>query len=71
MTTTNAPTRKIPRTTLFLYGAPTVGLGYLLFFLQFYFLKFATDDLLLAPAAVRSYTGVLFCGNGIVENLRR
>ena len=52
MATSNAPVREIPRTTLFLYAAPTVGLGYLLFFLQFYFLKFATDVLLLAPAAV-------------------
>ncbi|MBW2242450.1 MAG: MFS transporter [Deltaproteobacteria bacterium] len=34
------------------YGGPAFGLGYLLFFLQFYFLKFATDVLLLAPAVI-------------------
>ncbi|MCG8592183.1 MAG: MFS transporter [Proteobacteria bacterium] len=34
------------------YGGPTLGVGFLLFFVQFYLLKFATDVLLLAPAAV-------------------
>lgn len=34
------------------YGAPSFGFAYLLFFVQFYFLKFATDVLLLAPAVV-------------------
>jgi GPH family glycoside/pentoside/hexuronide:cation symporter len=38
--------------TLAAYGGPTFALSYLLFFTQFYFLKFATDVLLLAPAVV-------------------
>src|SRR5262245_66134509 len=42
--------------TLLAYGGPTLGVAYLLFFVQFYFLKFATDVLLLPPVAV----GVLF-----------
>jgi GPH family glycoside/pentoside/hexuronide:cation symporter len=37
---------------LLAYGGPIVGLAYLLFFVQFYFLKFATDVLLLPPALV-------------------
>lgn len=41
---------------LLAYGAPVFGVSYLLFFLQFYFLKYATDVLLLSPAVV----GVLF-----------
>src|SRR5262245_42336119 len=41
---------------LLAYGGPVLGVAYLLFFVQFYFLKFATDSLLLPPAAV----GVLF-----------
>jgi GPH family glycoside/pentoside/hexuronide:cation symporter len=41
---------------LLTYGAPILGLAYLLFFVQFYFLKYATDVLLLPPAAV----GALF-----------
>lgn len=41
---------------LLAYGAPICGLAYLLFFVQFYFLKYATDILLLPPAAV----GLLF-----------
>ncbi len=38
------------------YGGPVLGIAYLLFFVQFYFLKYATDVLLLPPVAV----GVLF-----------
>ncbi len=43
---------------LAVYGLPILGLSYLLFFLQFYFLKFATDTLLMAPAAVGTLFGV-------------
>jgi Na+/melibiose symporter-like transporter len=49
------PTLSQPRLSagvLFAYGAPTLGIAYLLFFVQFYFLKFSTDVLLLPPAAV-------------------
>ena len=41
--------RVTPR-TLLAYGGPSFAFAYLLFFVQFYFLKFATDVLLLAPA---------------------
>lgn len=41
---------------LLLYGGPLTALSALLFFIQFYFLKFATDVLLLPPALV----GILF-----------
>ena len=46
----------MPNAHLFAYGAPILGVSYMLFFLQFYFLKYATDVLLLSPAIV----GVLF-----------
>ena len=49
------PPRLTPR-ELLAYGVPVLGIAYLLFFVQFYFLKFATDELLLPAAAV----GVLF-----------
>ena len=42
--------------TLLAYGGPTLGISCLLFFVQFYFLKYATDVLLLPPVAV----GALF-----------
>jgi GPH family glycoside/pentoside/hexuronide:cation symporter len=42
----------LPARTLAVYGGPAFAAAYLLFFLQFYFLKFATDELLLAPAIV-------------------
>jgi GPH family glycoside/pentoside/hexuronide:cation symporter len=47
---------KVPAGKLLAYGGPIVGASYLLFFVQFYFLKFATDVLLLPPVAV----GALF-----------
>jgi Na+/melibiose symporter-like transporter len=46
----------LPIRTLLAYGGPTLGVSYLLFFVQFYFLKYATDVLLLPPVAI----GVLF-----------
>ncbi|MGH0035056.1 MAG: MFS transporter [Myxococcota bacterium] len=47
---------RVPLSSLVAYGPPVFALSSLLFFVQFYFLKFATDVLLLAPAAV----GVVF-----------
>ena len=44
--------RSIPPARLLAYGGPILGLSFLLFFVQFYFLKFATDVLLLSPALV-------------------
>jgi GPH family glycoside/pentoside/hexuronide:cation symporter len=43
---------RLSAATLAAYGAPSFGFAYLLFFVQFYFLKFATDVLLLAPVLV-------------------
>lgn len=48
--------RTVSPARLLAYGGPLLGLSYLLFFVQFYFLKYATDVLLLAPGVV----GVLF-----------
>ena len=50
------PAGRVPLPVVLAWGLPSLGLGTLLFFLQFYFLNFATDELLLAPALV----GVLF-----------
>src|SRR5713226_4497875 len=47
---------KLPHGRLLAYGGPLLAISSLLFFVQFYFLKFATDVLLLPPATV----GVLF-----------
>jgi GPH family glycoside/pentoside/hexuronide:cation symporter len=46
----------LPAIKLLAYGGPIIGISFLLFFVQFYFLKFATDVLLLPPIAV----GILF-----------
>jgi GPH family glycoside/pentoside/hexuronide:cation symporter len=42
----------VPLRTLLLYASPAFGLGAPLFFVQFFFLKFATDVLLLAPGVI-------------------
>jgi GPH family glycoside/pentoside/hexuronide:cation symporter len=45
---------RVPLATLLSWGPPIFGLSSALFFLQFFFLKFATDVLLIAPAVVGS-----------------
>lgn len=56
----DAPVRaaRVSPATLAAYGGPSFAFAYLLFFVQFYFLKFATDVLLLAPAVVSVLFGV-------------
>jgi GPH family glycoside/pentoside/hexuronide:cation symporter len=46
------PPSRLSIWVLLAYGVPTLGIACLLFFTQFYFLKFSTDVLLLPPAAV-------------------
>jgi len=46
----------IPWSTIFAYGAPGVGAGYMFLLLSLYVMKFSTDVLLIAPAAM----GVIF-----------
>ena len=56
---TSAPAatgERVPLATLLAWGPPIFGLSSALFFLQFFFLKFATDVLLIAPVVV----GALF-----------
>lgn len=47
---------RVPLATLLSWGPPICGVSAALFYVQFFFLKFATDVLLIAPAVV----GVLF-----------
>ena len=42
---------------LLAYGLPVAGFSFYLMFVQIYFLKFATDVLLLAPAAIGALFG--------------
>ncbi len=51
--------------TLTAYGVPSFAFAYLLFFVQFYFLKFATDVLLLAPAVVSVLFGLAKLWDGV------
>jgi len=43
---------RLPLSTLLSWGPPIIGLSSALFFVQFFFLNFATDVLLIAPAVV-------------------
>ncbi len=43
---------RLPLATLLAYAPPAVALGAPMFFVQFFFLKFATDVLLLAPGVI-------------------
>jgi GPH family glycoside/pentoside/hexuronide:cation symporter len=47
---------RVETSVLWAFGAPTLGVGFLIVLLQIYYLKFATDALLLAPATM----GVIF-----------
>ncbi len=47
---------RIPWSTVFAYGAPGVGAGYMFLLLSLYVMKFSTDVLLIAPAVM----GVIF-----------
>src|SRR5512147_2629542 len=49
---------KLATRSLIAYGGPGIALTYLLFFVQFYFLKYATDVLLLPPAVIGSLFAV-------------
>jgi GPH family glycoside/pentoside/hexuronide:cation symporter len=51
--------------TLAAYGVPPLAVAYLLFFVQFYFLKFATDVLLMAPALVSVLFGLAKLWDGV------
>jgi len=51
--------------TLAVYGGPTFAVACLLFFVQFYFLKFATDVLLLSPALVSVLFGAAKLWDGV------
>ncbi len=47
---------RVPWRTVFAYGAPSVGAGYMYLLVGLYVMKFSTDVLLIAPAVM----GVIF-----------
>src|SRR5262245_43183111 len=51
----------IPWSTIFAYGAPGVGAGYMFLLLSLYVMKFSTDVLLIAPAVM----GVIFSASRV------
>ena len=57
--------RTLPLAKRLAYGAPIFPLAYMLLFLQFYFLKFTTDVLLLSPAVA----GALFASARVWDAL--
>jgi GPH family glycoside/pentoside/hexuronide:cation symporter len=59
------PPTRLSASILAAYGGPVFAVAYLLFFLQFYFLKFATDVLLLSPAIVSLLFGAAKLWDGV------
>lgn len=53
--------------TTLLYALPVIGFSVPLFFIQFYFLKFATDVLLLAPSAIGLIFGLVRATDAVVD----
>jgi len=49
---TPATARRLPTTTILTYGLPSIGTGAMFGMLLLYFMKFSTDVLLIAPAAI-------------------
>ena len=49
---------RLPNRLLWIYSVPTMGIGFMFFFLVLYLMKYATDVLLMAPAAVSVIFGV-------------
>ena len=52
------PSGRVSARDLLAYAAPATGVAFHLFFIQFYFLKFATDVLLAAPAVIGLLMGL-------------
>lgn len=50
--------RQLPATTILTYGLPSLGTGAMFGMLLLYFMKFSTDVLLIAPAAIGAILGV-------------
>ena len=49
---------RLPNRLLWIYSVPTMGIGFMFFFVVLYLMKYATDVLLMAPAAVSVIFGV-------------
>ncbi|MGB0268379.1 MAG: hypothetical protein ACPF9T_11125, partial [Pseudomonadales bacterium] len=49
---------RLPDRLLWIYSVPTMGIGFMFFFIVLYLMKYATDVLLMAPAAVSVIFGV-------------
>jgi GPH family glycoside/pentoside/hexuronide:cation symporter len=49
---------RVPLSTILAYNAPALGLGFMFFLVSLYMMKFSTDVLLIAPAAIGMIFGV-------------
>jgi GPH family glycoside/pentoside/hexuronide:cation symporter len=54
----SAPGARLPNRLILIYAVPTMGIGFMFFFVVLYSMKYATDVLLMAPAAVSLIFGV-------------
>ncbi len=58
MTESREPADEIPLSAILVYAAPTLGVGFMFFFVNTYLMKFATDVLLITPAAMAVIFGI-------------
>ena len=60
---------RLPWSTIFLYNVPTVGVGYMFLLVNIYLMKFATDVLLIAPAAMGFIFGISRLWDAVTDPL--
>ena len=58
MTESREPAAEIPLPAILVYAAPTLGVGFMFFFVNTYLMKFATDVLLITPATMAVIFGI-------------
>ena len=60
---------RLPRGRIALYALPSAGIGYMLFLVSLWFLKFSTDVLLLAPGAIATLFAAARIWDAVIDPL--
>jgi len=59
----------LPLSTILYYNVPTVGVGFMFFIVSLYLMKFATDELLISPAAMGAIFGISRIWDAVTDPL--
>ena len=60
---------RVPIPTIFAYNVPTIGVGYMFLLVNMYLMKFATDELLISPAAMGMIFGLSRIWDAVTDPL--